>query len=155
MRTTRPRSTTNDLGQPFDARRVGQKSRAMKPVNLLIWVVAALLIAFVIINWGMLAAPIQASFGFTRLSVPLWLVLLGLAAVLTAVFFGVRVPFVPRVAVVTIQPCRISQMRNRDVPPILRFPGNFQDPIDNLHINMLRCRRESATFDMKSTPTPV
>src|ERR1035441_10077771 len=43
---------------------------AVKPVNLLIWIVAALSIAFVIINWGMLVAPIQASFGFTRASVP-------------------------------------------------------------------------------------
>src|ERR1019366_2965633 len=49
---------------------------AVKPVNLLIWIVAALSIAFVIINWGMLVAPIQASFGFTRVIVPL------------AVFFG-------------------------------------------------------------------
>jgi hypothetical protein len=43
---------------------------------------------------------------------------------------GVRVPFVPRVAVVTIQPFGISHMRDRDAPPILRFPGNFQDPIN-------------------------
>jgi uncharacterized integral membrane protein len=61
---------------------------AVKPVNLLIWIVAALSIAFVIINWGMLVAPIQASFGFTRVSVPLGVVLLGLAIVLIAVFFG-------------------------------------------------------------------
>ena len=42
----------------------------------------------------------------------------------------VRVPFVPRLAVVTNQPCRISHMRDRDVPPILGFPGTFQDPIN-------------------------
>jgi hypothetical protein len=43
---------------------------------------------------------------------------------------GVAVPFVPIVAVVTGQSRRISHMRNRDVPRILRSLGNFQDPIN-------------------------
>jgi uncharacterized integral membrane protein len=52
------------------------------------WVVAALVIAFVMINWGMLVTPIQVSFGFTRVSTPLGLVLLSLTAALTAAFVG-------------------------------------------------------------------
>ena len=33
--------------------------------------------------------------------------------------------FYVSIAVVTTEPCRISHMRERDVPPILRFSGNF------------------------------
>jgi hypothetical protein len=40
---------------------------------------------------------------------------------------GVRVPFLPRVAVVTIRPCRISHMRDRDVPPIWDLGSNGTD----------------------------
>jgi hypothetical protein len=60
----------------------------LKPANVLLWIVAALAIAFVTVNWGMLSAPIQTSFGFTRVSMPLGLILLALALVLMAVFFG-------------------------------------------------------------------
>jgi hypothetical protein len=60
----------------------------IKPVNVFMWVVAALVIAFVMINWGMLVTPIQVSFGFTRVSIPLGLVLLSLTAALTAAFVG-------------------------------------------------------------------
>jgi uncharacterized integral membrane protein len=60
----------------------------IKPVNVFMWVVAALVIAFVMINWGMLVTPIQVSFGFTRVSTPLGLVLLSLTAALTAAFVG-------------------------------------------------------------------
>jgi len=59
-----------------------------KPANVLIWIAALALIGFVMVNWGMLAAPVSASFGFTRVSMPLGLVLLGLASVLIAVCFG-------------------------------------------------------------------
>jgi hypothetical protein len=50
--------------------------------------VAALAVAFVILNWGTLSAPIQTSFGFTHVSMPLGMILLALALVLMAVFFG-------------------------------------------------------------------
>jgi uncharacterized protein YlxW (UPF0749 family) len=60
----------------------------LKPAAVAIWIVAALSLAFVIINWAMLSAPIQPSFGFTRVSMPLGLVLLGLAMVLIALFLG-------------------------------------------------------------------
>ncbi|HXR19613.1 MAG TPA: hypothetical protein VN757_06725 [Steroidobacteraceae bacterium] len=60
----------------------------MKPVNVLLSIVAVLAIVFVILNWGMLGGPILVSFGFAHVSVPLGLVLLGLAVVLIAVFFG-------------------------------------------------------------------
>ena len=60
----------------------------LKPANVLLWIPAALAIVFVIINWGMLSAPLPTSFGFTRVSMPLGLILLALALVLMAVFFG-------------------------------------------------------------------
>lgn len=63
----------------------------MKPkaASVLTWIVAVLAIVFVLINRLMLATAVQVSFAFTSLSVPLWLVLLGLAIALSAVFFGV------------------------------------------------------------------
>jgi uncharacterized integral membrane protein len=60
----------------------------MKPANVLTVIVAVLAIAFVILNWSTLGAPQQLSFGFTRVSVPLGLVLLGFTLVLLAVFLG-------------------------------------------------------------------
>ena len=60
----------------------------MKPLNVLIWIVAVLAIVFVIINWTTFGAPIQVSFGFARVSAPLGLVLLGLVLALTAAFFA-------------------------------------------------------------------
>jgi len=60
----------------------------LKPANVLIWIVAVLAIVFVLINRLMLSTPMQVSFAFTSLSVPLWVVLLGLAIALSAVFFG-------------------------------------------------------------------
>ena len=63
----------------------------IKPVNVFMWVVAALVIGFVLINWGMLVTPIQVSFGFTRVSTPLGLVLLSLTVALTAAFVGLLV----------------------------------------------------------------
>jgi hypothetical protein len=62
--------------------------RAVKPANLLIAIAAILAIVFVSINWSMLGTSIAVSFGFTRVSVPLGLVLLGFTLLLTAVFFG-------------------------------------------------------------------
>jgi uncharacterized integral membrane protein len=60
----------------------------LKPANVLIWIIAVLAIVFVLINRLMLATPVQVSFAFTSLSAPLWLVLLGLAIALSAVFFA-------------------------------------------------------------------
>jgi uncharacterized integral membrane protein len=60
----------------------------LKPANVLIGIVAVLAIVFVLINRVMLGTPVQVSFAFTSLSVPLWLVLLGLSMALCAVFFG-------------------------------------------------------------------
>jgi hypothetical protein len=48
-----------------------------------------LVTVFVIINWGALVIPVQVSFGFTRVSAPLGLVLLSLSSALTAAFVGI------------------------------------------------------------------
>ena len=45
-----------------------------------------LIVAFVIVNWGTLGAPIAISFGFTRTSVPLGALLLFFTLLLAAVF---------------------------------------------------------------------
>jgi len=62
--------------------------RTVKPANLLIAIMAILAIALLIINWSVLGTSITVSFGFTRISVPLGLVLLGFTLLLIAVFFG-------------------------------------------------------------------
>jgi hypothetical protein len=59
--------------------------KPVKPVNVLIWIAAALALLFLILNWG---TSIPISLGFTRVSASLGLVLLCLAIVLAAVFFG-------------------------------------------------------------------
>ena len=66
-----------------------------KPANLLILIAAAIALVLVIINWSMLGAPVEVSFGFTHVSVPLGLVLLGFVLLLIALFFGLllRVQF--------------------------------------------------------------
>jgi hypothetical protein len=58
----------------------------MKSINLLVLAVTAFLLVLGAINRAILITPIVVSFGVTRLSVPLGLMLLGLAGVLTAVF---------------------------------------------------------------------
>jgi uncharacterized integral membrane protein len=67
----------------------------MKPVSVFIWIAAVLLVVFVVINWGVLTSPMQASFGFTHVSVPLGLILLGLAVALSVAFVSLllRVQF--------------------------------------------------------------
>lgn len=60
----------------------------MKPVNLLLGIVALLLVAFTIINWRTLGTPIAVSFGFAQVTLPLGLVLLGVTLLLIAAFFG-------------------------------------------------------------------
>lgn len=60
----------------------------LKPASVLAGIIAVLAIVFVLINRTMLATPVQVSFAFTSLSMPLWLLLLGLALALSAVFFG-------------------------------------------------------------------
>jgi len=54
----------------------------MRPVNALIWVVLAAALLFLVLNWS---TPIPISFGFTRVTAPLGLVLLGLLLVLGAI----------------------------------------------------------------------
>jgi hypothetical protein len=51
-------------------------------------VVALLALVFVILNWSLLGTPAGISFGFAHVTMPLGLVLLGLALLLVAVFFG-------------------------------------------------------------------
>jgi len=58
----------------------------MKPIYLLGLAVTAFLLVLAVINRAILITPILVSFGVTRLSVPLGLMLLALAGVLTAVF---------------------------------------------------------------------
>ena len=58
----------------------------MRALNWLALVVALVLVIIAVINRGILITPVELSFGVTRVSVPLWLVLLGFGAVLTAVF---------------------------------------------------------------------
>jgi uncharacterized integral membrane protein len=60
----------------------------LKPASVVTGIIAVLAIVLVLINRVMLATPVQVSFAFTSLGMPLWLVLLGLALALSAVFFG-------------------------------------------------------------------
>jgi uncharacterized integral membrane protein len=60
----------------------------VKPASVLIGIVAVVAIVLVLINRVMLGTPVQVSLAFTSLSVPLWLVLLGLSIMLCAVFFA-------------------------------------------------------------------
>jgi hypothetical protein len=61
---------------------------AVRPGTVLLAIVALLVIAFVIINWGMLGTLVAVSFGFAQVTVPLGLVLLGVTLLLVAVFFA-------------------------------------------------------------------
>lgn len=63
----------------------------MKPAYAGAGAVALLALLFVVLNWSMLGTAIPVSFGFTRLTVPLGLVLLGFALLMLAVFFALLV----------------------------------------------------------------
>jgi DNA anti-recombination protein RmuC len=67
----------------------------VKPVNVLIGIVAVLALLFLILNWGTL---IPISFGFARVTAPLGLVLLALLLLLAAVFFGLLLTLQLRLA---------------------------------------------------------
>lgn len=58
----------------------------MKPVHVILIVLAAIALLFVILNWQLLGTPITVSFGFARPTVPLGLVLLGMALLVVATF---------------------------------------------------------------------
>jgi uncharacterized integral membrane protein len=59
-----------------------------KPAGVLIGIIAVVAIVLVLINRVMLGTPVPVSLAFTSLSVPLWLVLLGMAIALCAIFFA-------------------------------------------------------------------
>jgi len=62
---------------------------ALKPAQVLIVVVAAVVLLFVSLNWSLLGTPIAVSFGFAHLTLPLGFVLLGFTLLLVAVLLAV------------------------------------------------------------------
>jgi uncharacterized protein YlxW (UPF0749 family) len=67
-------------------RRAAKERHAIKPLNILALIATLLIVAFLIVNWSTLGAPIPVSFGFTHTSVPLGALLLGCTLLLAAVF---------------------------------------------------------------------
>ncbi len=62
---------------------------ALKPAQVLIVVVAAVVLLFVSLNWSLLGTPIAVSFGFAHLTLPLGFVLLGFTLLLVALLLAV------------------------------------------------------------------
>lgn len=60
----------------------------MKLHSLLLLLVLAAVAAFAALNWGVFLSPTELSLGFTTVSMPLGLIMLGLLAVVTTLFLA-------------------------------------------------------------------
>lgn len=60
----------------------------MKLHSVLLLIVLALIAAFAALNWGVFLSPTELSLGYTTVNMPLGLIMLGLLAVVTTLFFA-------------------------------------------------------------------